>query len=139
MAVTVEGVGPDAPVVEEDGGGRQSALAFDPTLLPARALIRVAQVMTKGSAKYGRDNWRLIPAEQHLAHAQQHYLAMAAGDAQDDHAGHLATRILMWLEQLLQGIVVTQAPEDWRLGLARAEVEERVRAKLASREGCKVA
>src|SRR5207253_801882 len=66
---TVHGIGPDAPVVVNSQGGRQSRLAFRSDLLPASAIIDVARVLEEGAAKYGKDNWRQIPRVDHLNHA----------------------------------------------------------------------
>lgn len=94
----VAGVGPDAPVVVNAAGGKQSGSPFRCDLLPPRATLAVAAVLKEGAEKYGDHNWHAIPIDDHLNHALAHVFAWLAGDQQDDHLEHFATRALMALE-----------------------------------------
>lgn len=94
----VPGVGPDAPVETNKNGASQSSVGFACTSLPPRALLAIAAVQKHGDDKYGVDNWRGISVNDHLNHALIHYLAYQAGDKQDKHLEHFATRVLMALE-----------------------------------------
>lgn len=98
----VEGVGPDAPVTQNDRGAWQSAA---PTLLnevfPWLGAIEVGKVLQRGLVKYGKDNWRGIPPDEHLHHAMIHLAAYFAGDRTDHHAAHAACRSLMALDQVM--------------------------------------
>lgn len=67
-------------------------------LSPARAVLAVAQVLATGAQKYGPDNWRGIPVEDHFNHALAHLFADLGGDTGDDHLAHAACRLLMALE-----------------------------------------
>jgi len=72
--------------------------------IPAGALLRVGRVMGEGM-KYehepdGWAHWRTQPAEYHLNRALRHMALCQLGDITEDHAGHVAARILMWLELL---------------------------------------
>ena len=62
------------PTITNDKGGRQSDIKFDYTLLPGDALEHIAECLTAGCAKYGKDNWRLIPRRDHVSHAIRHLL-----------------------------------------------------------------
>ena len=73
-------------------------LAFRSDLLPAAAIASVAKVLEHGAKKYAKDNWRKIPQIDHANHAMAHLFAFFAGDQQDDHLSHAATRLLMALE-----------------------------------------
>lgn len=95
----VQGVGPDAPTVVNDKGGKQSASPFRCDLLPANATLAVAKVLAYGAAKYGDNNWRAIPLQDHLNHVLTHILAYLAGDESDDHLEHAACRMIMALEK----------------------------------------
>jgi hypothetical protein len=95
---TIEGVGPDAPIVANEKGARQSASPFRCDLLPPKAVLAVAKVLKYGADKYGDNNWRGIPLKDHLNHALTHLLAFQAGDTQDAHLEHAACRLLMALE-----------------------------------------
>lgn len=58
-------------------------------------IFDIAKVLKEGADKYQTNNWRLIPAEQHLNHAITHYLADQAGDTQDSHLTHCMCRLMM--------------------------------------------
>jgi hypothetical protein len=94
----VPGIGPQAPTATNTAGGRQSVLPYRCDLLPAVAVLRVARVLAEGAAKYGPDNWRQIPAGDHLNHGLTHLLALQAGDQSDAHLAHAACRLLFALE-----------------------------------------
>ena len=97
----VAGVGPDAPTVINAAGGKQSGSPYRADLLPALAVLAVAGVLKHGADRYGADNWRVIPAVDHLNHALVHIFAWLAGDKSDDHLEHAACRVLMGLEMSL--------------------------------------
>lgn len=94
----VEGVGPDAPVVVNGQGGRQSHSPYRCDLLPPRATLDVAEVLSQGAAKYGAFNWHKIGVPEHLNHLLAHVFAHLAGDGSDAHLSHAACRALMALE-----------------------------------------
>ena len=94
----VSGVEPDAPVITNDNGGRQSDTPYGFHLLPISALFDAAKVAKYGADKYGETfdqrNYTKIPALDHLNHAIQHIYAFLAGDTQDDHLGHAIVRLM---------------------------------------------
>lgn len=94
----IAGVGPDAPTVTNDAGGKQSAVPYRCDLLPPRALLDVAAVLKGGADRYGDDNWRAIGRRDHLNHALTHVYAYLAGDRSDDHLSHAACRLLFAME-----------------------------------------
>ena len=94
----IAGVGPEAPIVVNSKGGKQSRSRHRCDLLPARATLYVAEVLEQGAAKYGPNNWRSIPCEDHINHALVHLFSYLAGDRQDSHLEHAACRALMALE-----------------------------------------
>jgi hypothetical protein len=91
----------DAPTDTNSSGGRQSRMVRDYTLVPPDALASVARVLHNGMSKYGKDNWRLIPCDDHLNHVLNHVYLYLAGNTQEDHLSNAATRMLMALEQQL--------------------------------------
>lgn len=99
----LEGVGRDAPTVVNEAGGRQSAVKHRCDLLPALATLSVAKVLAEGAEKYGEENWRLIPAKEHLNHALVHLFAHLQGDTQDEHLPHAACRVFFALDKWLEG------------------------------------
>lgn len=103
MSQIIDGVGTDAPIVENAQGGKQSASPYRVDLLPPKATLAVSAVLAIGAKKYAKNNWKLIPIDDHLNHALVHALAYLAGDTSDDHMGHFACRAMMALEMHLEG------------------------------------
>lgn len=94
----MKGVGKDAPTVVNDNGGAQSHIPYRFDLFPAHATAEVAAVFAEGATKYARNNWKLIPENEHLNHVLTHIFAYMEGDRQDNHLAHAACRMLMALE-----------------------------------------
>ncbi len=68
--------------------------------IPPLALLRVGRAMKHGM-KYEKarpDNWRNIPAEEHLNHALRHICLWQAGDKSEAHVDHIISRMMMWAE-----------------------------------------
>ena len=62
----------------------------------------IARVMEEGLKKYPKDNWLLIPYEDHINHALCHLYMFLKGDIQDRHLDHALTRIAMAYETFLR-------------------------------------
>lgn len=94
----IAGVEPDAPVIENTNGGKQSDTPYGFHLVPTSAIFAAAQVLKYGADKYGETfehrNYTKIPCVDHLNHALQHIYAFLAGDTQDDHLGHALVRLM---------------------------------------------
>lgn len=94
----IDGVEPDAPVVVNENGGKQSDTPYGFHLLPPSALFDAAKVARYGADKYGETftdrNYTKISTVEHLNHAIQHIYAFLAGDKQDDHLGHAIVRLM---------------------------------------------
>ena len=88
-------VSPDEPIVCNENGGYQALNIYAFDLLDAGAMMEVARVFGEGAKKYKKDNWRLIPSQDHFAHLMAHLWAWQAGDRQDDHMGHAMARMMM--------------------------------------------
>lgn len=92
------GVTPDAPVVTNENGGKQSASPYAFELLPPHALFEAAAVAKHGADKYGESfgnrNYTKIDSKSHLNHALQHIYAYLAGDKSDDHLSHALVRLM---------------------------------------------
>lgn len=93
----------DAPTVTNLAGGKQSQVLRDYTLIPPDAIANVARVMYNGAQKYAKDNWRLIPCDDHINHALNHIYLHLAGNTNEDHLAHATTRMLMALELYVKG------------------------------------
>lgn len=93
----VVGVGPDAPIVTNEVGAKQSHSPYRMDLIDAKALLKIAQVHKQGGDKYGDTNWRGISVNDHINHALVHVYAYLAGDTSDEHISHAATRLIFAL------------------------------------------
>lgn len=92
-------IGPDAPTVTNESGGKQSMCPVELVRgFPHSAVLQIGEVIKRGGEKYGWDNWRLISRAEHLNHALTHLHALCSGDTQDSHLVNAACRILMALE-----------------------------------------
>ena len=98
----MKGVGPDTETMQNETGGKQSKLEYRFDLLPASALAQIAEILYHGAIKYGEDNWHSMPSRDHLNRAITHSYAHLSGDTQDDHPGHAACRMLMFLEMYIR-------------------------------------
>ncbi len=85
-------VSPDAPTTTNDQGGSQSHIPVRFDLIDGKALFEMAKVLHTGAEKYGEDNWRLIPVNDHLNHALMHIYAYLSGDSTDEHLSHILCR-----------------------------------------------
>jgi hypothetical protein len=83
---------PHAPTVTNDQGGSQSLIPVRFDLIDAKALFEVAKVLHEGAEKYGVDNWRKIPVEDHINHNIMHAYAYLSGDRSDEHLSHMTCR-----------------------------------------------
>lgn len=92
------GVSPEAPVVENEQGGKQSSSPYGFELLPTSSVFAAAMVARQGADKYGETlnnrNYTKIPCESHLNHAIAHIYAYLAGDKSDDHLAHAIVRLM---------------------------------------------
>ena len=86
---------PEAEVIENENGGKQSKAQYAFHLIDTEAILRLAEVLQHGASRYARDNWRKIPAEEHFNHALIHWYAFLQGDQTDDHLGHFFCRAMM--------------------------------------------
>lgn len=65
-------------------------------------LTTIARVLEEGLKKYPRDNWKLIPFEEHINHALCHLYMFLKGDIQDRHLDHALTRIALAYETFIE-------------------------------------
>lgn len=110
----VKGVSPNAPIVVNEQGGKQSKTEYAFHLCDANAMLALAQVLQQGASKYERDNWRKIPSEEHFNHMVIHYFAWLQGDKSDEHLAHMFCRAMM-----LYATGKAEEQEDKPIELAR--------------------
>lgn len=102
----VKGVSQDEPIVVNEQGGGQSKSYYRFDLADPKAMFKMTEVLAYGAERYGEENWRLIPIQDHLNHLLIHTYAYLAGDTSDDHLSHIMCRALF-----AQGVAV-QTQED---------------------------
>lgn len=106
-------VSPDAPTTTNEQGGSQSAIPVRFDLIDGNAMFEMAKVLHQGAEKYGADNWRKIPIEDHLNHLIMHAYAYLAGDRTDEHLSHIMCRAMF-----AQGVAsVVKGVDDEQLSL----------------------
>lgn len=106
-------LGPDAPIVTNERGAKQSAVAYRFDLIDPPALFALARVLDYGAKRYAENNWRGIPTRDHINHALIHAFGYLAGDTSDDHLSHFLCRAMMSLAAAIEqdGYVPRQADE----------------------------
>lgn len=92
--MNIPGVGPDVPIVTAPNGAKQSDTPYRFDLMDPKAMFELAYVLSYGAKKYGDDNWRGLPVNDHLNHALQHIYAYLGGDYSDNHLAHALCRML---------------------------------------------
>lgn len=106
----VKGVEPDAPVVVNEKGGKQSDSPYAFHMIPTSAMFAAAEVCAYGANKYGETidnrNYTKIPTEEHINHAVAHLLAHLAGDRQDSHLSHAIVRCMFAYDCAMRGEAV---------------------------------
>jgi hypothetical protein len=90
----IQGIGPDAKIVTNAQGGAQSHVPYRMDLVDGPAQFAMAKVLAEGAKKYGANNWRNIPVEDHLNHLIIHTYAYLSGDTSDDHLAHAMCRAM---------------------------------------------
>jgi len=103
---------PDAGIVTNEAGGKQSDPGTACHLLDGQAMLELARVLAYGAEKYDRDNWRLIDEESHINHALTHLFAYLGGDTQDDHLEHALCRLMMAEAKKLRPNYLGHAEKD---------------------------
>jgi hypothetical protein len=66
-----------------------------------KTLIRMGKILDSGAVKYGENNWKNIPTQDHLNHALVHIYGFLDGNTDDDHLGHALTRVMFALSMEL--------------------------------------
>jgi len=83
----------DGQRVTNENVGSQSFLSARFDCIPPIVLRLLAQCLGFGARKYGKDNWKKIPIDDHLSHAMNHINEFRRGDNTEPHLVNAMARI----------------------------------------------
>ena len=83
----------EGQTITNEQGGKQSFIKARFDAIPPIVLKLLAQCLGFGLRKYGKENWKQIPKEEHLAHAQNHINEWQLGDRSEPHLVNAMARL----------------------------------------------
>lgn len=100
----------------QSGKPRFDLLLVDGLPYEEQFLTRFAELLARGSEKYGERNWQLASSEEELlrfrASALRHMMQWATGELDEDHAAAVAFNLMAY-EYVKWKLDNAQADEDW--------------------------
>ena len=81
-----------------ENGARQTNIEYQMELISPYAILKLGHVLKVGATKYGRDNWKGVPTDEHVGRAIHHLYQYLAGNTDEEHLANAFTRCMMAMD-----------------------------------------